>query len=390
MYNINIREESFGATLNNIETGKREYITHEELENIMTKNVFPADSVGAKISGKPNIKYTKKALRSRDCFSFADIAFLELTRACNLKCSHCLNASGKAMDNQLTYEEVEKLVVELADCGLQELRLTGGEPLLFPGIVDIIKIATDNGLYVSLGTNGTLVTRELAEKLKNAGLKKAVVSIDGNVETHDSIRGEGNYEKAFNGLIYLRDAGIRVRINSVIMKTNMDDIVSFAKKVNELEIPLFIRRFISSGRGEDIAENMMTAADYSKVREQLKEELENSPYVNGHYLRNDEGIIPRIPLPFEIRGCKAGQRAIAIMPNGDVNLCGFLAAQGFNSVGNIRNILDWEDFWYNIQENDFLKKLRNDLAEYNSIPNIQETYCLGYVQNRNKVKQFKR
>ena len=97
-------------------------------------------------------------------------------------------------------------------------------------------------------------------------------------------------------------------------------------------------------------------------------------------MRNDEGIHSRIQLPFEIRGCKAGQRAIAIMPDGEIQLCGFLASQNFPGIDNVRNIKNWRKFWNEIQKMDKLRNLRKKLDEYNSQPNIQQTYCLAYIQ----------
>lgn len=388
-YNFNIREEIFGATLNNIENGSREYINKKELKDIMQKGLFYKNSLLDNLAEKPCIKFTPLKSNNIIHFSFADIVFIELTRACNLRCKHCLNDSGVAMNNQLTYEEIKNLILSLASCGLQEVRLTGGEPLLFDKIYDVIKLSTDNGLYVSLGTNGTLITEEVAIKLKKSGLKKAVVSIDGNEEVHDNIRGKGNYKKAFIGLKNLKNQGIVIRVNSVIMKENMNDVIAFAKKLHTLKIPLFIRRFIESGRGEKMINNMLTSQDYAYVKECLNGEIQEGTYINGHYLRNDEGVTSRIKLPFEIKGCKAGQRAIAIMPDGQIHLCGFLAAQNFSSVGNIRNVKDWHQFWNELQSHDRLIYLREKLNNYNKIPNIQETYCLAYIQRylNKKVKK---
>ncbi|OLA93128.1 MAG: hypothetical protein BHW63_02765 [Mycoplasma sp. CAG:611_25_7] len=102
---------------------------------------------------------------------------------------------------------------------------------------------------------------------------------------------------------------------------------------------------------------MLNKNDYDYVRNKLQKELTKKTYVNGHYLRNDEGVNSRIKLPFEIRGCKAGQRAITILPNGDINLCGFLAAQDFPKVGNIKEIDDFLNFWITINKNDYLLNL---------------------------------
>ena len=379
-YDINIREEVFGGTLMDVKTGKRVYITKKELKNILNKNIFPKDLEYLK-KDNLNIKFTRLTKKVENMFSFFDIVYLELTRACNLKCIHCLNNSGIKQKDELTKDELLKLIKKLSSLGVQEIRFTGGEPLLFNGIYDLIKFATEEGICTSLGTNGTLVTKEVAKKLKESGLKKVVVSIDGNKKIHDKIRGRKNYQKAMHGLKYLQKNGINVRVNSVIMKSNMDDVIKLAKKMSRKKITIFIRRFISSGRGKELEDNMLNKKDYDYVRNKLQKELAKKTYVNGHYLRNDEGVNPRIKLPFVIRGCKAGQRAITILPNGDINLCGFLAAQDFPKVGNIKELDDFLNFWITINKNDYLLNLRNNLDKYNKLLNVQETYCLAYIAN---------
>lgn len=379
-YDINIREEVFGGTLMDVKTGKRVYITKKELKNILNNNIFPKDLQYLN-KDNLNIKFTKLTKKIGNMFSFFDIVYLELTRACNLKCIHCLNNSGIKQKDELTKEDLLKLIKNFSSHGVQEIRFTGGEPLLFNGIYDLIRFATEEGICTSLGTNGTLITKEVAKKLKESGLKKVVVSIDGNKKTHDKIRGKKNYQKAMNGLKYLKQNDINVRVNSVIMKSNMEDVIKLAKKMSRKKITIFIRRFISSGRGKHLENNMLNKKDYDYVRNKLQKELTKKTYVNGHYLRNDEGVNSRIKLPFEIRGCKAGQRAITILPNGDVNLCGFLAAQDFPKVGNIKEIDDFLNFWILINKNDHLLNLRNNLDKYNKLLNVQETYCLAYIAN---------
>lgn len=382
-YNVNIREEIFGGTVYNLENGKRDYVTKEELKDILEKNLFPLDSVVNTLKKKYNIRYTplnEKTTRINH-FSFADIAYLEVTRACNLRCKHCLNNSGEAIPNQLNLAELKNLVECWAKEGIQEIRFTGGEPLVFNGIFELIELATKLGVYASIGTNATLVTKDIAKKLKNSGLKKAVVSIDGTEKMHDYIRGESNYKKTIEGIKNLESEGINVRVNAVIMKTNMNDIITLAKELNKRKIPLFIRRFIESGRGENLKDNTLTKADYDYVREKLKNELENDKYIGGHYLRNDEGINHRVELPFRfIKGCKAGERAIVVTPEGNLHLCGFLAAQGFEPVGNVRNVKNWSEYWVELHKRDCLHNLRENLDNYNNIEGIQETNCLAYVQ----------
>lgn len=380
MYKINIREEIFGGTLFDLIKGKRYYINKSELNNIMENCVFPNDiSISSDIS-LDEIKFTKYTFKSKiEYYSFADIIFLELTRKCNLRCKHCLNNSGVPLSNELQLDEFKKIIKHLADHGTQDIRFTGGEPLMFEGIFELIKLASDNGLYTSIGTNGTLITKKVAKKLKEAGLRKAVVSIDGTRTTHDFIRGYGNFDKAIEGLNNLKEVGIDVRVNSVLMKSNVKEVISLAKELDNKNIHIFLRRFIETGRGENLKDNMLSKKDYDYVKEQLKEELKKKNII-GHYLLDASGIKPRIELPFKLEGCKAGQRALAIMADGDVHLCGFLYSQGVNAIANIRDIKDYNKFWNALQKHDILKYLREKLEDYNSIPGIQETYCLAYVQ----------
>lgn len=380
MYKINIREEIFGGTLFNLENGKREYIDRHELSKILKNVDFPQDINVAKNIKMNDIKFTKlNKSKNINHYSFADIVFLEVTRSCNLRCRHCLNNSGDSIPNELSQKELINLIKELANKGVQDIRFTGGEPLLYKGIYELIEVASNNGVYTSIGTNGTLITKSVAKKLKNSGLNKAIVSIDGTKETHDVIRGKGNYEKTLIGLDNLMEQGIKVRVNSVIMKSNINEIIALAKELHKKKIHVFIRRFIEAGRGINLENNMLSKKDYQYVAKQLEEELKGN-YVIGHYLHDSSEIISRIKLPFKMEGCKAGQRAIAIMANGDIQLCGFLYSQGVKQVNNIRNIIDWTDFWNNLQKHDILCYLRCKLDKYNSIPEIQETYCLAYIQ----------
>lgn len=355
-----------------------------DINKIQNDNYFPEDSLINKINSIKQIKYIPILENEKvgNNFSFADIAYIELTRKCNLQCKHCLNNSGIEIPNALSEDEMNNLVEKLSDAGLQEVRFTGGEPLLFPAIYKIIHNATEKGLFVSIGTNGTLINNEIALKLKKAGLKKAIVSIDGTEKMNDEIRGKGSFKKAINGIEVLTNNGIDVRINSVIMHSNMEDVISFAKEMHKSKKSLFIRRFIESGRGTELKDNTLNEEDYNYVRKELLDELETADYINGHYLKNDEGISYRIKLPFNyIEGCKAGSRALIISPEGNIHLCGFLAAQGFKPIGNVKNVIDWRKYWNEIHSKDYLHELRKKLEEYNNIPKIQKTNCLAYVQN---------
>lgn len=361
---LSLRKESFGGTLFNPHTGKRVYLNVQETKDFIDNRVLPTDVEIVKDAKNTDINIVEN-INSKNplMFSFADTIYIELTRKCNLRCKHCLNSSGHCVANELTKEEVLSLIEELYKCGVQEIRFTGGEPLLFDGIFEAIQLASQKGLKTSLGTNGTLVTPKVAKKLKEVGLSNAVVSIDGTKEMHDSIRGEGNFDKSMEGLHNLMHEGIDVRVNSVIMKNNIEEIIALAKDLDSQKIKLFIRQFVSSGRGKDLVDVALSAEEYKQVKERLAEELNNN--VRGHNLKNNNGTTSRIPLNFEISTCRAAQRTLCITPEGNVYPCGFLAAQGFSPLDNIRNIDSWEEFWFKLNNIAKLKDLRERMAEYN-------------------------
>lgn len=111
-------------------------------------------------------------------FSLSDVAFLELTRRCNLHCIHCLNNSGKEIEEEMTKDETINTIKGLCDAGVTDIRFTGGEPLLNKNIYKFIQLCTDNNISTSVGTNGTLINETIAKKLKKSGLKKCVISLD--------------------------------------------------------------------------------------------------------------------------------------------------------------------------------------------------------------------
>ena len=139
-----LRQEKFGGTYFCFKTNQRYYLTKEEVENILNHNLYPADIKEADCVDKAKIKYIpmKKGERPEK-FTFSDVAFIEVTRACNLRCKHCLNNSGIKDKNELTAAETKKLIKGLAEAGIQEIRFTGGEPLLNKHIFDYIKLCTE-------------------------------------------------------------------------------------------------------------------------------------------------------------------------------------------------------------------------------------------------------
>jgi sulfatase maturation enzyme AslB (radical SAM superfamily) len=125
----------------------------------------------------------------------------DFTHKCNLACKHCYSNSGAVKEEELSTEQALAVVDQLADAGVTALAFSGGEPLTRKDFFEVAKHASDRGLYVSLASNGTLLTKENVQKIKQAKVNYIDVSIDGaSAKTHDDFRGvPGTFDKALAG-----------------------------------------------------------------------------------------------------------------------------------------------------------------------------------------------
>ena len=162
----------------------------------------------------------------------------EITRSCNLYCRHCrASAAYGHYQDELSTEECFRLVDEILKVGKPIIILTGGEPLIRQDVFSIGKYAVTKGPRVVMGSNGTLITGEMAAKLKDVPISRLAISIDfPKAKLEDSFRGKaGAFAAAMAGIANARQTGIEVQINSTITKLNvtyLDKLLSLALKVD--------------------------------------------------------------------------------------------------------------------------------------------------------------
>jgi 12,18-didecarboxysiroheme deacetylase len=184
-----------------------------------------------------------------------------MTRRCNLKCVHCYSASADIdYPDELTTDEGKKLIDDLAAFGAPVILFSGGEPLLRPDLLKLAQYATDKGMRAVISTNGTLITREIAAKLKTIGLSYVGVSLDGLEKTHDRFRGtKGAFEKAMEGIRNCRDAGIKVGIRFTVNKRNLADVPAMFDLLKKEKIErLCFYHLVYTGRGSKLREEDLT------------------------------------------------------------------------------------------------------------------------------------
>ncbi|HPZ06685.1 MAG TPA: radical SAM protein [Candidatus Eremiobacteraeota bacterium] len=187
-----------------------------------------------------------------------------ITRTCNLKCIHCYTDShNKIYEGELTTKEGKILLKDLVDFKIPAILFSGGEPLIRKDIFDLVNYANSLGLRCTLSTNGTLITEEIAEKIKKSGFTYVGISLDGIGEINDRFRGqEGVFQKAVKAFRNCRQAGQKVGLRLTLTKHNYRDlhgIFDFIEKEG-IERACFYH-LAYSGRGRQISGDDLSPAE---------------------------------------------------------------------------------------------------------------------------------
>lgn len=333
-YRFRIREERYGATMFDTLDGSVSSLTEDEYRKI---SATKKDSSGKEISAKVFLQRSRHDLPD-GCMSAPSKVYLELTRRCNLFCKNCYNNSSAGRRDELSKEEIFKIIDELSDNGCFELRLTGGEPTLREDFFDIARHAIDSGLFVSLGTNG--VWKEgLAEKIRKSGIRNIIFSIDGPEEINDRIRGKGSFRKAIESMSLLKGSGINVKINFTFGKDNiryLEDVADIAV-MNDV-VALNVSPIRLTGRAAEKTDRIVSRADMLNlvrriecIRKKCNLKIQTYFDILGKYSCECDSIgsattgnTQRKEFPasiFNKRSCAAGIEVMVINPSGDIYGC---------------------------------------------------------------------
>ena len=271
------------------------------------------------------------------------LIFWELTKHCNLECIHCrAEAADIDYSGELSFDNVKAIIDDIVEVSKPILILTGGEPLYRPDIFDIAKYAVNSGLRTALATNGTLIDASTAVAIRESGISRVSISIDGSdAATHDNFRGiPGSFEDAIQGSRLLKNEGVEFQFNTTITKRNVDqisDILDFA--INEGASALHIFMLVPVGCGVEIAAtDMISSEKYEEVLNWFYERSKNAPLelkatCAPHYYRvirqraAGEGrklTMEQDGMAAMTRGCLAGSGVCFISHKGDVQPCGYL------------------------------------------------------------------
>jgi AdoMet-dependent heme synthase len=283
------------------------------------------------------------------------IAIWETTQACDLACLHCRAcAQPKRHPLELSTEEGKRLIGQIAEMKVPVFVLTGGDPIKRPDLFELIEYATEIGVRVSMTPSATpLLTRDIIRRLKDCGLARLAVSLDGsNPEVHDAFRGmSGSFARTMEAIEWANEVGLPVQINTTFSRTNYEDFDAIAELIQPKKIALWSVFFlVPTGRGklvellsdeefEDLFAKLYSLSKRAHFHIKTTEAQHYRRYVLQQQVK-EKPTNSRLTVPAKVadtigrapRGLNDGKGFVFISHTGEVYPSGFLPISG----GNVR------------------------------------------------------
>jgi MoaA/NifB/PqqE/SkfB family radical SAM enzyme len=247
---------------------------------------------------------------------------LELTYACNLDCTFCYNDLAR-VGQQLSLDQYRQLLDDLAELGILNLTLSGGEPLAHPRFFDIASHARSRGFVIRLKTNGHAVRHAMAERIRNEVDPFIIeVSVHGaTAETHDrQTRVAGSFERLVANIRTMKSLGLRVKANSVLTRWNEHELEGMLTLYDELGVLFQIDPEVKPRDDGDRGPLAIEASAEGQAR--YRSALEAR--ANRDSADIETAAPDAVPKPIVARTdkhCGAGSNNIAIDPYGSVLPC---------------------------------------------------------------------
>lgn len=278
--------------------------------------------------------------------------FMEITNACNLKCIHCYNDSGQKRVGELTLKEIYQVIDEAKNLGVLRITLSGGEPLVHPHFFEIAQYIRDQGLELELFTNGTLITKKVAKKLKELAFLQVSVSLDSlTPEIHDFFRGrKGAWKKTMDGIYYLKRESIKIKPAVALSKLNLEEVIGLRTFFFEEGFTDYQLMPVFATRRKKLLDVGITPEEYEKaVRDVFI--LEKDHKTKSKSL--DE--------PRKTVNCGIGTYSVVVRSDGGVIPCSAFGDEAL--VGNVRD-QSLKDMW---NDSPVLNRLRALDAQHHPV-----------------------
>lgn len=212
-----------------------------------------------------------RTIPARNGLNYDETPFLaiwEITQACDLACKHCRAAAQPiAHPEELTTAEGKKLIDQIAAMHIPIFVLTGGDPMKRKDVFELIRYAADKGVHVAMTPSATpLLTREAIFQLKEAGLVRLGISLDGSTpEVHDTFRGHaGTWERTIEAIGWANEAGLPIQVHTTIGRYNAPDLDNLCALFEKMSIVMWNVFFlVPVGRAQ--LDDLLSAEEFEQV-----------------------------------------------------------------------------------------------------------------------------
>ena len=277
--------------------------------------------------------------------------FFELTLKCNENCFHCGSGCNIMQPDGLPVEDYKRILDKVKErYGTRALiAVTGGEPLMYKDFFEFTSYVHDQGFRWGMTSNGTLITKEVAKKLKKAGMNTIAISIDGIESTHNRYRRfNDGYRKALEGVQILIDEDFvhSIMITTVVNHENINELDELYEVFKNIDINEWrLTGLEPIGRALEHPEMLLTPEDNVRLMKFIMDKRKDKipvEYSCCHFLGVDYEA--------EVRDwyflCNAGVYVAGVMHNGDIGACLDIPRNKETIQGNIYKD-DFIDIWEN-------------------------------------------
>jgi radical SAM protein with 4Fe4S-binding SPASM domain len=272
------------------------------------------------------------------------MAWVELTRRCNLRCPHCFVEGGLARSNELSTERILGLLEEWAEMGVFSVVLTGGEPTIHPDFLTILQRTYELGFVVGIATNGMAMTPKLLDRIPRDDVIISV-SLDG-VHGQGLRRALSDYDWVTERLLEIRDRGFNTSIMTTTTHQNAPALRSIIDWAADNDVSLRSVPFVPMGRGRLYRELMNTTADVENAAQFWIAE-EKWERVKDRTLGLCSGKVFNflLTMVYATGRCMSGRGVCYVNSDGEVYPCTTCSGAQTLAAGNIQTS-SFADIWH--------------------------------------------
>ncbi|MDX0871123.1 radical SAM protein [Sinorhizobium medicae] len=275
------------------------------------------------------------------------LVWLELTRRCNLTCPHCYIDGGHARDNELSTDQLAAIIDDLADMGVWAVAITGGEPTLHSGFVELVRHARRRNLLVGIATHGLHLSEALLKELPTDGVIISVSIDDLHVANR---KPDSEFRAAARALLLSREMGFEVNVMTNTHRKNIDKLEGLIRWAQEHDVSVRSVPFSPLGRGKRHRRELENRIE--DVEKAARFWLEECQWEHAYHERVGlcVGSIFNygLSLAYMTRRCSSGRYLAYICSDGTVYPCTMCAGEQILSPGKVgeRSFSDiWRSNW---------------------------------------------